>query len=84
MLKRGGFLRGFLLGTFDREPPPTGIGTKLEVTLSIEDLFEHEYRFPIVLFDHTNESDWEDWMCQRASATEGTVMPLTGNKDELM
>jgi hypothetical protein len=79
VLKRGGFLSGFLLGTFQDARPPTGIGTKLQATLSIEDLFEHEYRFPIVWLDHTKESDWEDWMRQRASATEGTVMPLTGN-----
>ncbi|MGA8213429.1 MAG: hypothetical protein WB799_07530 [Candidatus Sulfotelmatobacter sp.] len=84
VLKRCGFLSGFLLGTFHDALPPTGIGTKLQATLSIEDLFEHEYRFPIVLLDHTNESDYEDWMCQRASAIEGTVMPLTGNKDKLL
>jgi hypothetical protein len=58
------------------------IGTKLQATLSIEDLFEHEYRFPIVLVDDTTESDWEDWMLLRASASEATVMPLTTNEDE--
>ena len=85
VLKRGGFLSGYLLGTFRYAHLPTGIGTKLQVTLSIEDLFEHEYRFPpIVLFDHTSEDDWEDWECQRASAREGTVMPLTGDNDEPM
>jgi hypothetical protein len=84
VLKRGGFLSGFLLGTYKYKPPPMGIGAKVQTTLCIEDLCEHEYRFPIVLFDHTSEDDWEDWECQRASAREGTVMPLTGDKDELM
>jgi hypothetical protein len=84
VLKRGGFLSGFLLGTFPDALPPTGIGTKLQATLSIEDLFEHEYRFPIVLLDHTTESDWEEWERQRASAREATVIPLTGNEDEPM
>jgi hypothetical protein len=84
VLKRCGFLSGFLLGTFHSALPPTNIGSKLQATLSIEDLFEHEYRFPIVLLDHTSKSDWEDWMCQRASAREGRVMPQTGNEDELM
>jgi hypothetical protein len=84
VLKRGGFLSGYLLGTFQYVPFPTGIGTKLQVTLIIEDLFEHEYEFPILLFDYTSESDWEEWMSQRASAREGTVGPLTGNKDEPM
>jgi len=84
VLKSGGFLSGFLLGTFPDALPPTGIGTKLEATLSIEDLFEHEYRFPIVLLDHTKKSDWEEWTCQRASAREATVIPVTGNEDEPM
>jgi hypothetical protein len=84
VLKRNGFLSGYLLGTFQYAHFPTGIGTKLEVTLGIEDLFEHEYEFPIVLIDHTSESDWEEWMWQRASAMEGTVGPLTGNEDEPM
>jgi hypothetical protein len=84
VLKRCGFLSGLLLGTFRGPLPPTNIGTKLQATLSIEDLSEHEYRFPIVFFDHTSEDDWEDWMCQQASAREGRVMPLTGNEDEPM
>jgi hypothetical protein len=83
VLKRCGFLSGLLLGTFRGPLPPTHIGTKLQATLSIEDLSEHEYRFPIVLFD-TTEDDWEDWMLLRASAREGRVMPLTGNEDEPM
>ncbi len=80
VLSAGGFLSGFLLGTFQDACPPTGIGTKLQATLSIEDLFEHEYRFPIMLFDHSTESDWEDWMDLRASATEATVIPPTGDE----
>jgi len=84
VLKRGGFLSGYLLGTFRYAHPLTGIGTKLQVTLSIEDLFEHEYQFPIILFDHKSESDWEERMCQQVSARELTVGPLTGNEDEPM
>jgi hypothetical protein len=76
-------LEGFLLGsTFPDAVPPTRIGTKLEATLSIKDLFKHEYRFPIVLLDYTKESDWEEHESLRASASEGTVGPLTGNEDE--
>lgn len=82
VLKRCGFLSGLLLGTFYNRLPSMKIGTKLQATLSIEDLFEHEYRFPIVLVDDTTESDWEDWMLLRASASEATVMPLTTNEDE--
>jgi hypothetical protein len=84
VLKRGGFLSGFLLGTFHDQLPPTGIGTKLQATLCIEDVFENEHPFPIVLLDHTKESDYEDWMCQQRSAREGTVMPVSGNKDEVL
>jgi hypothetical protein len=83
VLKRCGFLSGLLLGTFCSPLPPTNIGTELHATLSIEDLSEHEYRFPIVLLD-TSEDDWEDWMLQRASAHQATVIPLTGNEDEPM
>jgi len=84
VLKRGGFLSGYLLGAFRYAPPPMRIGTKLEATLGIEDLFEHEYRFPIVLLDYTSESAWEEWMDLRASAREGMFGPLTGNEDEPM
>lgn len=70
VLKRGGFLSGFLLWTFHDQLPRTGIGTKLQATLCIEDVFENEHLFPIVLLDRTNDSDNEDWICQRASARE--------------
>ena len=84
VLKRNGFLSGFLLGsTFPDAVPPARIGTKLEATLSIEDLFEHEYRFPIVLLDHTKESDCEEYESLRPSR-EATVIPLTGNEDQPM
>jgi len=85
VLKGGGFLSGFLLGTFRGGVPPTHLGTKLQATLSIEDLFERGYHFPIELFDPPSESEWEDWWRQRASATtEGKLMPPTGNEDEPM
>jgi hypothetical protein len=84
VLRRGGFLSGFLLGTFNDQLPPTGIGTKLQATLCIADVFENEHPFPIVLLDHTTDSDYEDWMCQRASAREWPVIPVTGDKDEVL
>jgi hypothetical protein len=84
VLRRFGFISGLLLGTFPDALPPTGIGTKLQATLSIEDLFGHEYRFPIVLLDHTTESHYEDWMCQVASARGGGTVSPTENTDEVM
>ena len=83
VLKRDGLLSGFLLGTFYDRLPPTGVGTKLEATLCIEDLFENEHAFPIVLLDHTKDSDYEDWMCQQQSAREGTVRPVLVNEDDV-
>jgi len=87
VLKGGGFLSGFLVGTFPGGIPPPHLGTELRATLSIEDLFERGYHFhfPIELFYPPSESEWEDWLYQRASATtEGKLMPPTGNEDELM
>jgi hypothetical protein len=84
VLRRFGFISGLLLGTFPDALPRIGIGTKLQATLSIEDLFGHEYRFPIVLLDHTTESDYEDWMFQLASARGGGTVSPTENTDEVM
>jgi hypothetical protein len=84
VLKGGGFLSGFFLGTFHDRLPPTGIGTTLQATLCIEDVFENEHQFPIVLLDHTTDREHEDWMCQQASAREGTVMPVTEDKEEVL
>jgi hypothetical protein len=71
VLKRGGFLSGLLLGIFHNPLPSTKIGTKLQATLGIEDLSEHEYRFPIVLVDDTTASDCEDWMLLRHRRERG-------------
>jgi hypothetical protein len=85
MIKRGGFLSGSLLGTFSKYDS-NGFPPGLQATLVIEDLFEHEYQFPIVLLDHLSESDNfnEHWRCERQSGPQDTVMPPTEDKDEPM
>jgi len=75
-LKRGGFLSGFLLGTF--RPALRALPTsRVMAKLIIDDLFEHQYHFEIVLLDHTHEWDGgcEDRADQRASDRELTDIP---------
>jgi hypothetical protein len=55
MMKRGGFMSGYLLGTF--VCARSSKRCSVRATLSIEDLFEHEYQFPIQFLGDTSESD---------------------------